>query len=173
MSQPLLTPVPLPAGVSIRDAVPDDGETIATLVRELAAYERLEHDALATGDDFRRHLFGPNRAAEAILGERDGQPIGFALFFTTFSTFRGRPGLYLEDLFVRPEHRSMGIGRALIARVAKVAVERGCGRLEWAVLDWNAPALGFYGTLGARPLDDWTVHRLDGLELTRLAELAG
>ena len=173
MSRRLLTSTPLPAGVTIRDAAPDDGETIATLVRELAAYEKLAHDAVATGDDFRRHLFGPHRAAEAILAERDGEPIGFALFFTTFSTFRGRPGLYLEDLFVRPEHRSLGVGRALIARVAKVAVERCCGRLEWAVLDWNSPALGFYGTLGARPLEDWTVQRLDGVELARLAELAG
>ena len=172
MITPISKPIPLPVGVSIRAAQPSDGETIALLVRALAAYEKLAHDAVATGDDFRAHLFGPNRAAEAILAERDGAAIGFALFFTTFSTFRGRPGLYLEDIFVQPEQRGLGIGRALIASVAKIAVERGCARLEWAVLDWNAPAIGFYATLGARPLDDWTVHRLDGLELAGLAELA-
>ena len=157
---------------SIRACRADDAATLATLIRELAAYERLEARAHATADDLRRHLFGPRPFAEALLAEVDGEPAGFALFFHNFSTFRGQPGLYLEDLFVRPPHRSQGVGRALLARLARLAVERGCGRLEWAVLDWNEPALGFYRALGARPLDEWTVYRLDGEALDRLAARA-
>jgi GNAT superfamily N-acetyltransferase len=145
---------------------------LANLVRELAVYERLEQYARATADDFERHLFGPRPAAEAALADVEGQPVGFALWFSTFSTFRGRPGLYLEDLFVRQEFRGRGIGKALLAAVARVAVERGCGRLEWSVLDWNAPAIGFYGSLGARPMDEWTVYRIDEDSLRRLAEHA-
>jgi GNAT superfamily N-acetyltransferase len=142
------------------------------LVRELALYERLEGHARATPEDFRVHLFGPNPSAEAVLAEVGREPIGFALFFTTFSTFRGRPGLYLEDLFVRPDYRGLGIGRALLATVAKRAVDRGCGRLEWAVLDWNDPAIAFYVAAGARPMDEWTVYRVDDESLTRLASHA-
>jgi GNAT superfamily N-acetyltransferase len=158
------------ASVTIRPARPDDAETLVNLVRELAIYERLEPYARATPEDFRRHLFGSHPAAEAALAEVAGQPVGFALWFATFSTFRGRPGLYLEDLFVRPEFRGRGIGKALLALVARLAVERGCGRLEWSVLNWNEPAIGFHRSLGARPLDEWTVYRLDGESLRRLAD---
>jgi GNAT superfamily N-acetyltransferase len=158
-------------GITIRMAGSGDVETIAGLVRELAVYEKLEQHANATPDDFRRHLFGPRPAAEAALVEMDGQAVGFALWFSTFSTFRGQPGMYLEDIFVKPACRGRGIGKALLAAVAAKAVERGCGRLEWSVLDWNAPAIGFYRSLGARPMDEWTVYRIDEEPLRRLAEM--
>lgn len=158
-----------PPGVTIRPAVEDDAPTIVDLVRQLAVYERLEAFAQATPDDFRRHLFGTERAAEAIIAEADGRPVGFALFFSTFSTFRGRPGLYLEDVFVTPDHRGRGIGKALLSAVARRAVDRGCARLEWAVLDWNAPAIEFYHAAGARPLDEWTTFRIDDEALRQLA----
>jgi GNAT superfamily N-acetyltransferase len=161
-----------PAGFTIRMAGADDVQTIATLVRELAIFVKHEHEAKATPDDFRRHMFGPRPAAEAALAELAGQAVGFALWFSTFSTFRGQPGLYLEDLFVRPECRSRGIGKALLATVAARAVERGCGRLEWSVLNWNTAAAGFYRSLGARPLDEYTVYRIDGEPLWRLAKRA-
>jgi GNAT superfamily N-acetyltransferase len=157
---------------TIRPCQPEDAETLVSLIRALAVYEKLEHFALATPDALRAHLFGPKPAAEAILAELDGAPVGFALFFSTFSTFRGQPGLYLEDIFVRPEHRGRGIGKALLATVARMAVGRGCGRLEWSVLDWNAPAIGFYRSLGARPMDEWTTYRIDDEPLARLASLA-
>ena len=159
-------------GFMIRPARPEDSATIANLVHELAVYEKLEQFARATADDFRRHLFGPRPYAEAILAEVGGEPVGLALAFPTFSTFRGQPGLYLEDIYVRPEHRGRGIGKALLASMARLARERGFGRLEWAVLDWNAPAIGFYRALGARPMDEWTVYRLDEAPLDRLAALA-
>jgi GNAT superfamily N-acetyltransferase len=155
-----------------RPCIEEDAETIANLVRELAVYEKLETFANASADDFRAHLYGPRPAAEAILVEVDGEAVGFALFFTTFSTFRGQPGLYLEDLFVRPAHRGRGIGKGLLASVASRAVERGCGRLEWAVLDWNEPAIGFYKAVGARPMNEWTVFRIDDGSLNRLAAAA-
>jgi len=155
---------------TLRPAVPDDAATIAGLIRELAVYEKLEGQAKATPDDLRRHLFGDRPAAEVILAEVDGHAVGFALFFPTFSTFRGRPGLYLEDLYVRPEHRGRGIGKALLARLAGLAVDRGCGRLEWSVLDWNEPSIGFYRSLGAAPMDEWTVYRLADSALMVLAE---
>jgi GNAT superfamily N-acetyltransferase len=158
--------------VTIRPCVEGDAESLVNLVRELAVYERLEQFARATADDFRRHLFGPTPVAEAIVAEADGQAVGFALFFMTFSTFRGQPGIYLEDLFVQPDHRGRGVGKRLLAAVASRAVERGCGRLNWSVLDWNEPSIGFYLSLGARPLDDWTVFRLDDEALARLASLA-
>jgi GNAT superfamily N-acetyltransferase len=164
--------VTTPPAFLIRVAVPDDAATLVNLVRELAVYERLESHARATSDDFRAHLFGPNRAAEAVIAEVKGEAVGFGLFFTTFSTFRGRPGIYLEDLFVRPEHRGLGIGKALLATVARHAVERGCGRLEWSVLDWNDPAIAFYVSAGARPMNEWTVYRIDDESLTRLAARA-
>ena len=158
---------------SIRPARPDDCGTIAELIRELAVYERLEDQARATPEDLRRDLFGPRPFAEALIAEVDGEPVGFALFFHNYSTFRGQPGLYLEDLFVRPEARGRGIGRAFLAELAKMAVERGCGRLEWAVLDWNEPAIDFYRSLDALPMDDWTIFRLADGPLARLAERAG
>ncbi|HZV09800.1 MAG TPA: GNAT family N-acetyltransferase, partial [Novosphingobium sp.] len=120
-----------------------------------------------------RHLFGPRPMAEALIGEIHGLPQGFALFFHSFSTFEGRPGLYLEDLFVRPEARGAGLGKALLLQLAALATARGCARLEWAVLDWNAPSIGFYRALGARPMEEWTVMRVDGDALQRLAAEAG
>jgi GNAT superfamily N-acetyltransferase len=157
------------ASFTIRPAREEDAEVVANLVRELAVYEKLEHRARATPDDFRRHLFGPRPAAEAALAEVDGTPVGFALWFTTFSTFRGRPGLYLEDIFVRPEFRGLGIGKALLAGLARLAVERGCDSMRWIVLDWNEPAIGFYRSLGAGPVDDWNLYLLDDEPLRQLA----
>jgi GNAT superfamily N-acetyltransferase len=157
--------------VVIRPVTPDDMELVVNLVRELAVYEKLEQHAKATADDFRRHLFGPRPAAEAAIAEVAGEPVGFALWFTTFSTFRGQPGIYLEDIFVRPAYRGQGIGKALLVILARLAVERGCARLEWSVLNWNEPALGFYRALGARPMDEWTVYRLTDEPLRRLAAL--
>ena len=158
---------------SIRPACPGDCETMADLIRELAVYERLEDQAKATPEDLRRNLFGPRPYAEAMVAEVEGEAAGFALFFHNFSTFRGQPGLYLEDLFVRPDSRGRGIGRALLAKLAALALERGCGRLEWAVLDWNEPAIQFYRTLDAFPMDDWTIFRLADGPLARLAERDG
>lgn len=156
----------------IRPAQPDDCETIVQLIRELADYEQLLDHARATPDDVRRGLFGPRPFAEALIAEWDGQAVGLALFFHTFSTFRGQAGLYLEDLFVRPSHRGRGIGKSLLSSLAKLAVDRGCGRLEWSVLNWNEPAIGFYQAMGARPMDEWTVYRIDDEPLQRLASHA-
>lgn len=156
---------------TIRPARAEDCETLAGLIRDLAIYEELEHEARATADDLRRDLFGPRVHAEALLAEEGSEPVGFALFFHNYSTFRGRPGLYLEDLFVRPSHRGKGLGKRLLARLAKIAVGRGCARFEWSVLDWNEPSIGFYRALGALPMDEWTTYRVDGLALARLAEL--
>ena len=153
----------------IREATIDDCETIANLIRELAVYERLEHAARATPEDLRKYLFGDRPYAECLIAEDAGQGVGFALYFFNFSTFRGRPGIYLEDLFVRSEFRGRGLGKALLIRLARHAIERDCGRFEWAVLDWNKPAIGFYQSLGARPMDDWTVFRVEGDALTNLA----
>jgi GNAT superfamily N-acetyltransferase len=159
-------------GFSIRSAVPDDAELLVKLVHELAVYEKLEQHAQATPDDFRQHLFGPHPVAAAAVAEVEGAPAGFALWYTTFSTFRGRPGLYLEDIFVRPSYRGRGIGKALLSEVAKRALESGAGKLEWSVLNWNAPAIGFYRSLGAWPMDEWTVYRIDGQSLQKLAAIA-
>jgi GNAT superfamily N-acetyltransferase len=159
-----------PDSATIRPAGPSDVATIVTLIRELAAYEKLEDQVHATAEALERHLFGPRPFAEALIAEVDGEPAGFALFFPTYSTFRAQPSLYLEDLFIRPAHRGFGLGRALLTRLARLAVERGCGRLEWAVLNWNEPAIGFYRSLGARPMDEWTVYRLDDGALRALAE---
>jgi GNAT superfamily N-acetyltransferase len=158
--------------VVVRPARPEDSATIANLVRELAVYERLEQFARATQDDFLQHLFGPRPYAEAIMAEVGGEPVGFALFFATFSTFRGQPGLYLEDIYVKPAQRGRGIGKALLVTLAKLAIDRGLGRLEWAVLNWNSPAIGFYDKLGARPLNDWTTYRLSDGALAELAALS-
>jgi GNAT superfamily N-acetyltransferase len=159
-------------GVTLRDAQAEDTGLILALVRELAEYERLSHAVVADVAMLREALFGARRAAEVVIAECDGVPAGFALFFTNFSTFVGRPGIYLEDLFVRPAFRRRGIGRTLLAHLAALALERGCGRLEWAVLDWNQPAIEFYGQLGARAMEDWTVYRLDGAALAALAAAA-
>jgi GNAT superfamily N-acetyltransferase len=160
-----------PKGYVIRSVTPDDMDVLANLVRELAVYEKLEQHAQATPDDFRRHLFGPRPAAEAALAEVSGEPAGFALWFTTFSTFRGRPGFYLEDLFVRPAFRGHGIGKALLASIARLAIERGGGWMGWSVLNWNEPSIGFYNALGAWPMKEWTTYRLDDEPLQRLAAI--
>jgi GNAT superfamily N-acetyltransferase len=146
-----------------------DVPLLRDMIRELALYERMADQAIATEVDLREALSGPRPAAEALIGYADDQPAAFALFFHNFSTFVGRRGLYLEDLFVRPAFRRRGIGRRLLAELARLAVERGCGRFEWSVLDWNEPAIAFYKTLGAEPLSDWTIFRLSGDALTRLA----
>ena len=156
-------------GVEIRQASEEDVPLILCFIRELAEYERLSDDVVATEETLRRNLFGERRAAEVLISEYDGTPAGFALFFHNFSTFLGRPGIYLEDLYVRPEFRGVGIGRALLVRLAKLARERDCGRLEWSVLDWNEPSIGFYERLGAVAMDDWTVYRVTGGALDDLA----
>ena len=155
--------------VTIRPASPADLPLIAALIRELAEYERLADELRFDEAKLGDHLFGARPMAEVVIGEIDGVAQSFALFFHNFSTFEGCPGIYLEDLFVRPEARGLGLGKALLAHLAGLAVERGCARLEWSVLDWNEPAIGFYRKLGARPLDEWTIMRLDGLALAALA----
>jgi GNAT superfamily N-acetyltransferase len=155
--------------LNIRPATGADAPLIASLVRELADYEKLLPEAKATAADFERELEAANPVIRVLIAEWDGKPAGFALYFFNFSTFVGRPGLYLEDLFVRPELRSHGIGRALLSALARIAKQRDCGRMEWAVLDWNEPALGFYKTLGARQMTEWIVHRLTPVEIDRLA----
>lgn len=156
--------------LSIREATKDDLDLIFRLICDLAEYERLRHEVYANIDELGRHLFGPRPMAEVLIGEIDGLPQGFALFFHNFSTFEGRPGLYLEDLYVVPEARGSGLGKGLLARLARIALDRGCARFEWAVLDWNEPAIAFYRSIGARPMDEWTIQRLDGDALRQLAE---
>ena len=155
--------------MKIRPATEADLGTIEELIRALAAYERMSDEVVMDASLLRKSLFGDRPYAEVLIAEVDGEPAGFALFFHNFSTFVGRPGIYLEDLFVTPEHRGTGLGRALLKRLAEIVVERECGRLEWAVLDWNEPAIGFYKKLGARPNDEWTVFRLAGEALQELA----
>lgn len=155
--------------IAIRFARPADIGLIHDLILALADYEKLRHEVRADRETLARHLFGEHPHAEVLIAEHDGEAIGFALFFHTFSTFEGRPGLYLEDLYVRPEARGRGAGKTLFRRLAQLALERDCARLEWAVLDWNEPAIAFYRSLGARPMNDWIVERLDGDALARLA----
>jgi GNAT superfamily N-acetyltransferase len=157
------------ATVSIRGAEPSDVTTIVDLIRALAVYERLESECAADPTALSEHLFGPRAYAEVIIAEHEGKAAGMALFFHNYSTFLTRPGLYLEDLFVVPGMRGLGIGRALLARLASLAVERRCGRLEWSVLKWNGPAIGFYERLGAIAMNEWQVYRLTGDELMQLA----
>lgn len=156
-------------GLTIRSATIDDAPLVLMLIRGLAEYERLAHEAVATEADIRESLFGTRPAAEVLIAETGGEPAGFALFFHNYSTFLGRRGLYLEDLFVFPAFRGRGIGRALMVRLAQIAVERNCGRFEWWVLDWNEPSIRFYESLGARAMSDWTVYRLTGEPLKQLA----
>ena len=154
--------------LSIRLARPDDCAVILGFIRELAEYERLAHEVVADEAQLRATLFGPRPGAEVLLAELDA-PVGFALFFQSYSTFLARPGLYLEDLYVQPASRGQGVGAALMSACARIAVERNYGRFEWSVLDWNEPALRFYRSLGARAMSDWTVQRLVGDELAALA----
>jgi len=148
-----------------------DVPLLLRFIQDLAVYEKLAHEVVATEEGLRRTLFGQRRYAEALIARLEGSPVGFALYFHSYSTFLGKPGLYLEDLFVDPAHRGKGIGKALLQRLAAIAVERDCGRVEWAVLDWNAPAIAFYRSLGAAPMHDWTVFRLEGAALRAFAGL--
>jgi GNAT superfamily N-acetyltransferase len=163
------SPLKAPSEIHIRPATEADVPLIVRLIHGLAEYERLLHECEATEERVRASLFGPKPDAEVVIAEADGVPAGFALFFHNYSTFLARRGIYLEDLFVFPEFRGRGIGRALLVHLARLAVARECGRLEWSVLDWNEPAIRFYRSLGAVPMDEWTVQRVTGEALDRLA----
>jgi GNAT superfamily N-acetyltransferase len=155
--------------LTVRPLVEHEVSIVLKFVRELAEFERLAHEVVATEENLRVALFGPRPVAEVVLARMDGVPVGYALFFYSFSTFLGRPGLYLEDLFVTADARSAGVGTHLVSWIARAALERGCGRLEWAVLDWNSAAIGFYHRLGAVVKDEWKTCRVAGTALTRLA----
>ena len=155
--------------LEIRAATEDDVPLILSLIKELARYERLSHEAVATEETLRASLFGERQVAETLLAHLGDDPAGFALFFYNFSTFLDRPGIYLEDLYVRPEYRGAGVGRALLVHLAGLARDRDCGRLAWSVLDWNEPAIGFYESIGASPVSGWTVYRVTGRALEELA----
>jgi len=154
----------------IRPATRADVPVILGFIRDLAEYEKLAHEVVATEEALARTMFGPKAYAESLIAEIDGKPAGFALFFHNFSTFLGKPGLYIEDIYVAPEHRSHGLGMRFFKELAKLAVERDCGRMEWWVLDWNEPAIAFYQKLGAEPMDEWTVQRLNRRQLEALAK---
>lgn len=156
--------------ITIRPAGEQEVQLILQFIRDLATYEHLEHEVVATEAGLREALFGTRRYAEVVFACLNGEPVGFALFFHNFSTFLGRPGIYLEDLFVRPEARGYGVGRSLLQWLAATAVSRGCGRLEWSVLDWNEPSIRFYRNLGAVPMKEWQIYRLTGPALSRLAQ---
>lgn len=156
--------------ISIRPAVAEDLDLVIGFIRALAGYERLADAVVLDRQTLRRHLFGDKPMAEVLIGELDGVARGFALFFHNFSTFEGKPGIYLEDLFVDPEARGAGLGKALLARLAQLAMARGCARLEWSVLDWNEPAIAFYKSLGATAMDGWTINRVDGAALAALSQ---
>ncbi|MBZ5558228.1 MAG: GNAT family N-acetyltransferase [Acidobacteriia bacterium] len=155
--------------IRIERATERDVPLIFSLIKGLAEYEKLAHEVTATEAKLRATLFGPRPAAEVVIAYADGTPAGFALFFHNYSTFLAQPGIYLEDLYVLPEWRGRGLGRRLLSHLAKLAVERNCGRLEWSVLDWNAPAIGFYRSLGARLMDEWSIFRVTGDSLRALA----
>lgn len=157
-------------GFSIRFATEQDTTLILRFIGKLAEYEKLSGEVIATERDLKKHLFGEQPHAEVILGEYQEKPVGFALFFHNFSTFLGKPGLYLEDLFVEESERGKGYGKCLLSFLARVAVQRDCGRLEWWVLDWNKPAIDFYESIGAIPMDEWTTYRLTGPSLKQLAK---
>lgn len=157
---------------TIRFGQPDDVPTIYRLIKGLAEYERLSHEMVGTEDLLREHLFGERPYVEVLIAEAGGRAVGFALFFHNYSTFLTRPGIYLEDLFVLPDERGRGHGKALLTALGRVAVERNCGRLEWSVLNWNEPSIQFYRALGAVAMDEWTVNRVTGEALERLASLA-
>jgi GNAT superfamily N-acetyltransferase len=158
--------------LTIRPARESECALILGFIKELAEFEKLLHEVEATEEMIRRNVF-EKHIAEVVFAELDGRPVGFALFFHNFSTFVGKPGIYLEDLYVKPEHRGKGIGKALLVYLAALAKRRGCGRFEWAVLNWNEKAISFYRSLGAKPMNEWTVHRLDGGDLDKVASLAG
>ena len=157
-------------GNSIRPSTSADVPLIASFIRELAEYEKLSHEVRFDEAALGEHLFGSRPYAEAVIGEIDGVPQGFALFFHTFSTFEGKPGIWLEDLYVRPDARGYGLGKALLVRVGQIALERGCARYEWSVLDWNEPSIRFYRALGAQPMDEWKIMRVAGETLSNFAD---
>ncbi len=157
-----------PTMIDIRPATEADTAQILQFVRELARYERLEHEVVATESQLRETLFGARPYAEVLIASAADEAVGFALFFHNYSTFRGQPGIYLEDLYVREHMRGRGVGRQLLRRLARLAIERRCARLEWAVLEWNAPSIAFYRNLGARPMEDWRTFRLTGAALEQL-----
>lgn len=154
--------------IQIRNAVPSDVPIILGLIRELAEFEKLSHEVSATEAELHAHLFGPRPYAEVLIASLDGQPVGFALFFHNYSTFLSKPGIYLEDLYVREAWRTHGVGTALLEAVRQLAVARGCGRFEWSVLNWNQRAIDFYEKMGAKPMSEWTIYRLTGKALSRL-----
>ncbi|MDX2430114.1 MAG: GNAT family N-acetyltransferase [Bacteroides sp.] len=156
-------------GFEIRKAGRTDVPLVLDFIKKLAEYEKLSHEVVATEENLEKYLFGEEKAAEVVIGYYDGSPVGFALYFHSFSTFLAKPGIYLEDLFVLKEQRGKGFGKALLSYLAKIAMEKGFGRLEWAVLDWNEPAIEFYKSLGANMLDDWIVNRVTGDSLQKLA----
>ncbi len=155
--------------LDIRPATINDTKLVLEFIKALAKYERLPHEVVATEDLLKQTLFGDRKVAEVVIGHYNTIPVGFALYFHNFSTFLGRPGIYLEDLFVKPEYRGKGFGKALLVYLAKVTKERKCGRLEWSVLDWNESSINFYKNLGAKPMDDWTMYRVTGKALDDLA----
>lgn len=155
--------------IQIRPVEPQDIPLLLTFLRELAAYEKLADQVSATEGDMHAALFGDRPLVETVIASLEGEPVGYALYFPTFSTFLGKPGLYLEDLYVRPAARGFGVGRKLLEHLARITVERGWGRLEWSVLDWNEPSIGFYKKMGAKAMDEWTVFRLTGQSLRKLA----
>ena len=154
--------------ITVRPATEADLPLILQLIRELADYERLADQCIATIDLLRQHIFGPRPVAEVRIGSLDGVPVGFTLFFHNFSTFLSRPGIYIEDIYVQPHARGKGVGKALLREVARLALERNCGRLEWSVLDWNEPSINFYKSVGAVPMSEWTVFRVTGDALKKL-----
>ena len=156
--------------IQIQPATEADVPLILTLIKALAEYERLGHEVVATEAMVRESFFGATPHAQAVIARMGGDAVGFAIWFSTYSTFLSRPGIYLEDLFVLPAWRGKGVGKALLRHLARIAVDRGCGRIEWSVLDWNETAVRFYRSIGARPMDEWTVYRMTGDEITRLAE---
>ena len=156
-------------GFTIRHAVETDVPLILSFIKELADYEKLSHEVFATEEDFRQNLFGEKKFAEVVIGEYNSEPVGYALYFYNFSTFLGKPCLYLEDLYVKQEVRGKGFGKALLAYLARLAVDQKCGRFEWAVLDWNEPSINFYESLGASLMKEWIITRIDGDNLLKLA----
>ncbi len=159
-----------PKDFEIKSATASDVPLILSFIKKLAVYEKLASEVTATEEILRETLFGQRRYAEVIIGYHRGEPVGFALFFHNYSTFLGKPGIYLEDLFVDEQHRGKGFGKALLVHLARLTKQRNCGRLEWSVLDWNEPSINFYKALGARPMDDWTVFRVTGEALDKLAD---
>ncbi|HVT87753.1 MAG TPA: GNAT family N-acetyltransferase [Tepidisphaeraceae bacterium] len=155
--------------ISITTAIPDDISVILSFIRGLAEYEKLSHVCIATEDKLRETLFGEHPYAEVLIARLNNEPVGFALFFHNYSTFLARPGIYLEDLFVLPAHRNKGVGKALLVKLAQIARERNCGRLEWSVLDWNQPAIDFYQRIGAKMLHEWRICRMTETEISNLA----